>query len=216
MQKLIDFEKSFALLKRYKIPYADWKIAKDENSAVRAANKIGFPVAMKISSKKILHKSDIGGVKTNIKNEEEAKLAFNEIMQNARKKLHTRPEGVLVQKMEAGTEVIIGLKKDPQFGQTVLFGLGGIFVEIMKDVSLRIAPLAKDDCIEMIKELKGYSILAGARGKKPANIEALVKVLMAVSKIGVNNPNIAEMDLNPVLVNENTAKVVDVRILAEK
>jgi len=215
MEDLLNPEKSFALLKKYKIPFTDWKLAKDENSAAKTANKLNYPVAMKVVSKKISHKSDAGGVITNIKNEEEAKNAFNKIMQNA-KKLKVKPEGILIQKMASGTEIIIGLKQDPQFGPTVLLGLGGIFVEIMKDISLRIAPLTKKDCIEMIDELKGNEILKGARGKKPVNTEAIINILMAVSKIGIKNPNIKEMDLNPVMVNETTASVVDVRILAEK
>lgn len=214
--ELMCLEKSFALLKKYSVPYSDCKIAKNADSAAKSAKKLGFPVVLKVASKKIVHKSDAGGVKLNLANEQEVIGAFNEIMQNAKRKLSIRPEGVAVQKMEQGTEVIIGLKRDAQFGPVVVFGLGGIFVEILKDVSLRIAPLTKEDCIDMIKELKGYEILSGARGRKPANIEALVKILMAVSKIGIKNQNIAEMDLNPVMVNERSAKVVDVRIMTEK
>jgi len=215
MQKLMETEKAFSLLKKRSIPCAEWKIAKNEKSAVAAAKKIGFPVVLKVSSKKIVHKSDIGGVIANLENEGEVAGAFNEIIRNA-KKVRVKPEGVLVQKMHPGTEVIIGMKKDPQFGPVVLFGLGGIFVEIMRDVSMRISPLTKNDCIEMIKEIKGSKILLGARGKKPANTEALVKILMAVSSIGMKNKKIMEMDLNPVMVDEKSASVVDARIITEK
>jgi len=131
-------EKAFALLKKYGVPYADWKIAKNNAYAVKAAAKLGFPVAMKIVSKKLVHKSDAGGVKINISNEEETANAFDELM-HAAKKIKIKPEGILIQKMEKGIEIIIGMKKDPQFGPVVVFGLGGVFVEVMKDVSMRIA-----------------------------------------------------------------------------
>lgn len=216
MENMIQTEKSFALLKRYAIPYTDWKIAKKPEQAVRAAAKIGFPVAMKIISKKVVHKSDIGGVKINLKNKQEVLNAFEEITRNVKEKAKTKPEGILVQKMESGTEVIIGLKRDAQFGPVVMFGLGGIFVEVLKDVSLRIAPLTKEDCVEMIEEIKGSAMLKGVRGQKPVNINALIKILIAVSNIGMKNKNIIEMDLNPVIVNEKSATVVDVRIIAEK
>ncbi len=215
MQKLMELEKSLALLKKHAVPCADWKIAKNEKSAVSTAKKIGFPVVLKVSSKKIIHKSDVGGVKANLANEEEVANAFNEIIKNA-KKVNVKPEGILVQKMHSGTEVIVGMKRDPQFGPVVLFGLGGIFVEILNDVSMRIAPLAKNDCMEMIKELKGSKILFGARGEKPVNTDALVKILMAVSNIGMKNKKIMEMDLNPVMVDEKSASVVDVRVITEK
>jgi len=215
MEKLIETEKAFALLKKQSISCADWKIAKNLKSVLLAANKLGFPVVLKISSKKVMHKSDGGFVKTNLKNNEEVESTFNKIMQNA-KKIKIKPEGILVQKMMQGTEVIIGMKRDPQFGPVILFGLGGIFVEIMKDVSMRIAPLTKDDCIEMINEIKGSKILMGARGEKPVNIDALVNILMKVSAIGIKNKKIQEMDLNPVMVNEKSAVVADIRIISEK
>ena len=214
MEKLIETKKAFELLKKHSIPCANWKLAKNEKSAVQSAKKIGFPVALKVSSKKIIHKSDVGCVKINITNEDELIIAFNEIM-DAAKKQKVKPEGVIIQKMISGTEVIIGLKKDPQFGPVILFGLGGIFVEIIKDVSMRIAPLKKEDCLEMIQELNGSNILFGARGQKPANIDELVKIIMAVSKIAEKNKKILEMDLNPVIVNEKSATVADIRIISE-
>ena len=146
-----------------KIPVVYEAVCKTAENCITEIQKIGFPVVMKVVGP--IHKSDVGGVITNIKNDEDTRKAFNNIMQTA-KKLKVKPEGVLIQKMASGTEIIIGLKQDPQFGPTVLLGLGGIFVEIMKDISLRIAPLTKEDCIEMIDELKGNAILKGARGKK--------------------------------------------------
>jgi acetyl-CoA synthetase (ADP-forming) len=214
MEKLMAPEKAFALLKKYGIPYADWKIAKNNAYAVKAAAKLGFPVAMKIVSKKLVHKSDAGGVKTNV-DEEGASGAFEELMQAA-KKIKIKPEGILIQKMEKGIEVIVGMKKDAQFGPVVVFGLGGVFVEVMKDVTMRIAPLTESDCVEMIEELKSAEILKGARGREPVNIKALTRILMAVSEIGMKYSNIAEMDLNPVMVNEKSASVVDARIMTLK
>ena len=216
MEKMLDVDKSFGILKKNSIPYTEWKTAKTAEQAAKAASKIGFPVAMKIISKKVVHKSDIGGVKINLTNEQEVVNAFEEITKSARAKAKTKPEAVLIQKMEFGTEVIIGLKRDPQFGPVVIFGLGGVFVEVLKDVSLRIAPLTKKDCAEMIEEIKGAPILKGVRGQKPVNINSLIKILMAVSDIGLKNKRISEMDLNPVIVNETSATVVDVRMLAEK
>jgi acetyl-CoA synthetase (ADP-forming) len=216
MEILMEAEKSYLLLKRYRIPYSEPKLAKNADSAARTAKKIGFPVAMKVVSKKIIHKSDAGGVMLNLSSEDEVAKAFDEIAKAAKQKAKAKIDGVLVQKMESGTEVIIGLKKDPQFGPVVLFGLGGIYVELMKDVSIRIAPLTKADCIEMIKELKGSAVLEGARGKKPVNTDEIVKILMAVSSIGMKNKKIIEMDLNPVIVDNKSAKVVDIRIIAEK
>ncbi|MBN2112431.1 acetate--CoA ligase family protein [Candidatus Woesearchaeota archaeon] len=216
MQKMIETEKAFGILKRFSVLYAEWKIAKKPEQAARFAAKIGFPVAMKIISKKVVHKSDVGGVKVDLKNEKEVAAAFDEITKSAKEKIKAKPEGILVQKMESGREVIIGLKRDPQFGAVVMFGLGGVFVEVMKDVSFRIAPLTKDDCIEMIEEIKGYPILKGARGQASVNINALVKILMAVSSIGLKNKKITEIDLNPVIVNEKSAVVVDARIISEK
>lgn len=216
MQKQMGMGKAFSLLKKYKIPSAEYLIVKKADAAAKAAGKIGFPVAMKAVSEKIIHKSDIGCVKAGISSSEEAAKAFEEIIKNAKARAKVRPEGVIVQKMESGTEVIIGLKKDPQFGPVVLLGLGGIFVEVMNDVSLRIAPLEKSGCLEMIDELKGSKILKGARGRKPVNIDSIVNILMAVSSIGMKNKNIAEMDLNPVIVNESSAKAVDVRIIVGK
>jgi len=215
-QSQMDAGRAFSLLKKYRIPSSEFIIAKKAEAAAKAAEKLGFPVALKVVSEKILHKSDIGCVKTGISSAGQAAKAFDEIMKNAKTKAKVRPEGILIQKMESGTEIIIGLKKDPQFGPVVLLGLGGIFVEVMKDVSLRIAPLEKTGCLEMIEELKGSAILKGARGKKPVNIDSIVNILMAVSSIGMKNKNIAEMDLNPVIVNESSAKVVDARIIVEK
>lgn len=216
MEKLVSQENAFSLLKKNSIPFAEVKTAKNPEHAAEISAQIGFPVAMKIDSKKVVHKSDAGGVKVGIKSKQEAFDSFNQIIESVKKKTKTKPEGILVQKMVSGTEVIIGMKRDPQFGPAIMFGLGGIFVEVLKDVSLRIAPLTKNDCVEMIEEIKGKDILKGARGRKPVKIDELVKIMLKVSEISMKNQDISEMDLNPVIVNENEAKVVDIRIIEEK
>ncbi len=138
---------------------------------------------MKIVSPQIIHKSDAGGVKVNIKNDEEARQAFRTIMENAK---NYKPDadlwGVIIYKMlPLGKEVIVGMIRDPQFGPAIMFGLGGIFVEILKDVSFRVAPISKEEALEMIKEIKAYPILAGARGEKPVDIEALADIIVKVA-----------------------------------
>ncbi|BAA30853.1 212aa long hypothetical protein [Pyrococcus horikoshii OT3] len=175
------------ILKLYGIPIPEFKVARNEEEAVKFSREIGYPVVMKIVSPQIIHKSDAGGVKINIKNDEEAREAFRTIMENARR---YKPDadlwGVIIYKMlPLGREVIVGMIRDPQFGPAVMFGLGGIFVEILKDVSFRVAPISKDDALEMIKEIKAYPILAGARGEKPVNIEALADIIVKVGELAL-------------------------------
>jgi acyl-CoA synthetase (NDP forming) len=154
----------------------------------------------------------MGGVKTNIQNEEELKAAFEAIKKSAKK---TKIEGILVQKMEQGKEVIIGMKQDPQFGPVIMFGLGGVFVEVLKDVSFRVAPIDKKEAEEMINEIKSSEILKGVRGEKPVKISALIDLLIKISNLAVKEKNILEIDLNPVMIDEKSAKVVDVRMMIE-
>ncbi|MBW2965804.1 acetate--CoA ligase family protein, partial [Candidatus Woesearchaeota archaeon] len=163
----LDFNKTRKLLEKYKFPLVDSFLAKTPEELIKFSQKTGFPVVLKISSPDIIHKSDIGGVKTGIENEEELIKAYDEIIKNVKKKnKRAKIDGVLIQRMEQGIEVIVGVKKDPQFGATILFGLGGVFVEVLRDVSLRIAPVDKKEALEMMREIKGYKILEGVRGKK--------------------------------------------------
>jgi len=214
--QLFDFNKTINLLDKYKIHYPKSKIAKTLEQAKKFAKEIRFPVVLKIISKDIVHKSDFGGVKANIKDEDELVSAYEGIVKSVKKKLpRAKIEGILVQKMEQGTEVIIGMKNDPQFGPVLMFGLGGIFVEVLKDISFRVAPINVHEAEEMVNEIKGSKILKGARGEKPVKISALVDLLMKVSKLSIENKKIVELDLNPVFVDEKSAKVVDVRIMVE-
>jgi acetate---CoA ligase (ADP-forming) subunit beta len=206
-----------AVCAEYEIPVTKFKVASNAAEAKRYAEEIGFPVVLKIVSPDIIHKSDAGGVMVNLKSAGEVQDGFKKIIENASKfKADAKIAGVLVQEMAPqATEVIVGAIKDPQFGATVMFGLGGIFVEILKDVNFRIAPLTKDDAKEMITQLKAYPLLNGYRNTPPADIDALVSILCSTSKLVMENPEIKELDLNPVMAYQNGVKTVDARIILE-
>lgn len=215
ISKKLDERKAFEILKRYKIPVAKRILAKSPEEAGRAAKKIGFPVVMKIYSPDIIHKTDAGGVVLGIKTEQEAKRAYSEIIKKVRKKVRgAKILGVFVEETAEGHELIIGSRQDAQFGPVIMFGLGGIFVEVFKDVVFRIIPIERKDASEMIREIKGYKILEGSRGKGPINFKALENCLLNVSKmIWANRKKIKELDINPVFANEKGVKAVDVRII---
>ena len=203
------------LLKGYGIPVPDFKLIKSEDEITGLAKEINFPIVMKIVSPDIIHKTDAGGVKLNIKDETEARLAYQEIISKAKNyNKKARISGVIAYTMfPQGTEIIIGIMKDPHFGQVIMFGLGGIFVEILKDISFRILPIEERDAREMITEIKGYEILKGARGEASKDIEAIKILLMKISQLALENPEISEIDLNPIFVFENGIQVVDARMI---
>ena len=216
-KSLVEFEAK-EILKAYGLPVPNEKLAKTLEEALRYAEEIGYPVVLKLMSPQILHKSDAKVVLLNIKNSEELKEKWEEIHENARK---YRPDaeilGVLVAPMlKVGREIIIGVTEDPQFGHALMFGLGGIFVEILKDVTFRIIPIEEKDAWKMLREIKGYPILAGARGEPPADMKAIVDLMLKVSKlIDDLRDYIKEMDLNPVFVypEGEGAVIVDARII---
>lgn len=213
MQQL-EFNKTIKLLDKYKISYPKSRLATSPEKATKIAKELGYPVVLKIISKDIVHKSDVGGVKVNLKTEEELTSAYEELLKSVKKKSpKAKLEGVLVQKMESGIEAIIGMKRDPQFDAVIMFGLGGVFVEVLKDVSFRIAPIDKIQAEKMINEIQAIEILKGVRGEKPVKISALVDLLVKVSKLSITNKKILELDLNPVIVDEKSAKVADVRLM---
>lgn len=215
MQQL-NIIKTIKLLEKYTISFSPSKLATTPQQAAKIAQQIGFPVVLKIISPDILHKSDIGGVKVGLENQEQVIAAYNEILKNVKKKARkAKIDGILVQKIESGLEVIVGMRRDPQFGPVLLFGLGGVFVEILKDTSLRITPVDKNQALEMIKEIKSYPILCGIRGKKPVNISALVNIITKTSNLAEKNKKILELDFNPIIVNEKSATIVDARIMVE-
>ena len=203
------------LLREYGIPVPDFKLIKSEDEIAGLAKEINFPIVMKIVSPDIIHKTDAGGVKLNIKDEKEAKLAYQGIISKAKKyNKEAQIFGVITYSMiPKATEIIIGMMKDPHFGPVIMFGLGGIFVEVLKDISFRILPIEERDAREMITEIKGYEILKGARGESPRDIKAIEEVLMKVSKLTMENPKINEIDLNPIFVFEKGLQVVDARMI---
>jgi acetate---CoA ligase (ADP-forming) subunit beta len=201
----------------YGIPVTKFKLAKNEKEAAVYADQIGFPIVLKIVSPDIIHKSDVGGVIVNLKTPAEAAKSYKKIIENVKKyKEEAKIVGVLVQEMAPqSTEVIVGAIKDPQFGQTIMFGLGGIFVELLKDVNFRVAPLTSEDAKEMITQLKAYPLLNGYRNTPPVDIEAIVSILCNVSRLVMDNTEIKELDLNPVMAYPKGAKTVDARIILE-
>lgn len=194
------------------------RLASSQKEALAICNDIGFPVVLKIASPDITHKSDAGGVKTGLKNGAEVRKAYREIMASVRQKYpKAKIEGVAVQSMaRPGIEIIIGMYKDAQFGPVIMFGLGGIFVEVLKDVSFRLIPILPRDAEQMIKEIKGYALLQGYRGQQPAHIPSLADILLKVSNLVEKTPEIKEIDLNPVFAYKDSAVAVDARIVLEK
>lgn len=192
-------------------------LAASKKEAVAFAEKMGYPVAMKIVSPQITHKSDIGGVKLKLRNRADVGKAFDEIMAAVRKKAAgARIDGVSIQKMAApGLELVIGMTRDPQFGPMLMFGLGGTSVEILKDVAFRITPLTRQDAREMVRQIKGYRLLEGYRGQPPVDIEYLEEMLMKLSAFVEENPEIKEMDINPLFAYKKGAVAVDARIILD-
>ncbi len=213
--KILTEHETKKLFAKYGIPVTKEQIATSADEALAIALNIGTPVAMKISSPDIPHKSDVGGVVLNV-SREEVRTTYNDILSRIKKAApDAKIEGILVQQMTpTGHEVIVGLKKDEQFGHALMFGLGGIFVEVYRDVSFRVAPIEKREALDMISEIKGYPILKGIRGRKPADIGAIADVLVSVSNMA-EKENIVELDINPLIVSESGAIAVDARAMVE-
>lgn len=203
------------VLRAYNLPTPNTGLARSSDEAVAAADKIGYPVVLKIASPQISHKSDVGGVKVNLADAEAVRNAFFDITARAQR---MRPEayiaGCLVQEMapKGCKEIIIGFKRDDQFGPLLMFGLGGIYVEILKDIAFRLAPLGRDDAKGIIREIKSYMLLKGVRGEQPVNFQAIEDILITMSELALDFPEIVEAEFNPVLVNAEKAVVADVRI----
>ncbi len=199
------------------IPVTNFKVAKNEAEAVKFAEEIGYPIVLKIVSPDIIHKSDVGGVVVGLKTAKDVRNAYKQILESIKKhKADAKIVGVLVQEMApSSTEVIVGAIKDPQFGPAVMFGLGGIFVEVLKDVTFSVAPITVDEAREMITEVKAYPLLKGYRNQPPADIEAIVQILLNTSRLVMEHQEIKELDLNPIMVYEKGAKTVDARIILE-
>lgn len=209
--------KAKELLKEAGIPVIETKLARTKKEAISLSRIMGFPVVLKIASPEIIHKSDSGGVKLQLTNVTQVGKAYSEIMSSIRQNLsRVRIEGVSVQKMaRPGVEVIVGMSQDAQFGPVLMFGLGGILVEVLKDVSFRIVPVTRRDANEMIREIKGYSLLQGYRGQESVDISSLEQIIVKVSGFVEQSPQIKELDLNPIFAYKDGAVVVDARIILE-
>lgn len=213
---LTEYE-SKKILEEHNIPVTRCKVAKTKEESLQAAQSIGYPVVMKILSEDITHKTDAGGVKLGLSTPDDVARAFSEIMDAAKTyDPEARIKGVCVEEyVSDGVEVILGMKRDATFGPTIVFGLGGTLVELLKDVSLRVVPVSEQDIREMIAEVKGYRVLEGFRSGKKSDIESLVEVIGKVARLTLDDDCILEMDLNPVMVLEEGrgSTVVDARIL---
>ncbi len=205
------------LMREAGINTTDIRVAKTREEAISLSKELGYPVVLKIHSPDVIHKSDVGGVKLGLTSEEQVGEAYDEIISSVKDKASDAAiEGVTVQAMaRSGVEVIMGMSKDPQFGPVLMFGLGGILVEVLKDVSFRIVPLEDRDAREMIKEIKGYPLLEGYRGQEPANVPLLEEMLLRLSDFVEKTPEIKEIDLNPVFAYRDGVLAVDARVILE-
>jgi acetate---CoA ligase (ADP-forming) subunit beta len=205
------------LLKQAGLNVVETKLARSEDEAIAISRELGFPVVLKIASADVVHKTDAGGVKLNLKTSAQVAKAYEDIMKSVKDKYpEAKVLGVSVQKMaKPGVEVIIGMSKDPQFGPVIMFGLGGVWVEVLKDVSFRIVPLEPRDAREMIQEIKGKALLEGYRGQEAVDISNLEKMILKVSSFVNQHAEIKELDLNPVFAYKDGAVAVDARIVLE-
>jgi len=199
------------------IKTVETRLAPSKEEAIAFSKRMGYPVVVKIASPDISHKSDAGGVKTGLKNDTEVADAYDGILSSIHKNCpDAKIDGVSVQSMaRPGTEIIVGMFKDPQFGPVLMFGLGGILVEVLKDVCFRVVPLTPRDAREMIKEIKGYTLLKGYRGYEPADIPYLERLLLRISDFCEKSPEVKEIDLNPIFVYQDGAVIVDARMVLE-
>ena len=204
-----------SLLKDYGIPYPDHAVAHNAEEAAEIAARLGYPVVLKVVSPDAPHKSDVGGVAVGLDDGSQVADAYDRIAATVREHVPGADiQGIMVSKQApAGLEVIVGALHDKMFGPTVMFGLGGIFTEVLKDVTFRVVPLANRDAQEMVREIRGWPLLEGVRGQSGYDVEALVKLLLTVSRMVTEKPEIEELDLNPVRLFERGLMALDVRVL---
>ncbi len=197
------------------VPVVRARLARTRDEAVAAAREMGFPAVLKVVSNEITHKSDVGGVRLNLGDDAAVAAAYDAIMAAAKAAMPgAHIDGVSVQKMAApGVEVIVGVNADPQFGPVLMFGLGGVLVEVLEDVAFRIVPIEPRDARQMVREIKGFKLLEGFRGQPPSDVPALEQLLLKVSAFVDAHPDVAELDLNPVFAYPDGAIAVDARIV---
>ena len=212
--RMLTPEESEALLRKYSLPVAKSFVGK-KTQVLANCPKVGFPLVLKIVSEDVVHKSDFGAVRTGIKSRSELEVQLQELEMKMSLSYPSYSYRFMIQRQHSGEEVIIGMKRDEQFGPAILFGLGGIFVEVFKDTSLRIAPVSKKHAKEMIREIRSYKMLTGFRERKKANLEAIEKLIIGLSSLSLKETWIHEIDLNPVIVNERKATIVDARMMQD-
>lgn len=215
--KVLNEVDSKAMLNAAGIPVVETRFARTMKEAVAISKELGFPVALKVMSAEVIHKSDAGGVKLKLENGSQVEKAYAAMMASVKAMYpKAKIDGVSVQKMaRPGVEVIVGMSKDPQFGPVLMFGLGGVLVELLKDVAFRIVPVSEFDAAEMIREIKGFPMLTGFRGSEPADLKALEKLIVSVSDFVEKNPQVKELDLNPVFAYKDGVVAVDARVVLE-
>ena len=212
-QTMLSEYESKQVLAAYHIPVTQEILVDDVKDLLSAIQEIGYPVVLKGCSPEIFHKTEKGLIQADIRNDKEARTAFEGIMTN----MDDTEKAVLVQEMVKGKrELVVGLTRDAQFGPCVMFGLGGIFTEILKDISFRIAPLEKRDALEMMKEIKAHKILEAIRGMEAADLDALAEILINVGRIGLENEQVKEIDINPVIISGNKPVAVDALMVLEE
>ncbi len=218
-RRFLDPDEIHRLLDRYGIESVEsiYETRWDKENVIDSANRLGYPVALKLYADGLSHKSDSGCVQLNLHSEKEVSTAYDNILERAGAIIDVGAiNGFLIQEMEVFEhEVIVGLSEDPTFGKIILFGLGGIFVELLGDVSIRKVPIDALDARDMIEEIRGYAVLKGARGRQAADMEQLIRMLLAVSRVGNEVDEIVELDLNPVLVDGKRAIVADARVIVK-
>ncbi len=213
-KQVLTLDESRRIMELSGIPTNKFGLAKSEGDAVKIASHIGYPVVLKIVSPQILHKTEVGGVEININSESQLRTAYNSLLRRVAEKMpEAEITGVLVEEMVQGTEFIVGTTNDPQFGPMIMFGVGGIFVEVYKDVSFRLIPITDGDAEDMLKEIKGKALLQGVRGLPEANSEQIKKILVKISNLIDKHPQIKEMDINPLMITRTGAVAADARII---
>jgi acetyltransferase len=214
-QKFLPINQSMEIFTAYKFPVIPWAFVRTAEDAWEQAVKIGFPVVMKVVSQQIVHKVDVGGVRLNLNNADDVQHAFRDIM-SVGERLKAKIDGVFMQRMAPkGREVILVMKRDPHFGPILMFGLGGIYVEALKDVTFRVAPIRELSAYDMMRNIRAFKLLEGVRGEPPADLDAIADCLKRLSQLSCDHPEIDEIDINPLMVYSEGkgAGVIDARII---
>jgi acyl-CoA synthetase (NDP forming) len=213
----LNLQESRSVMEKVGVPFNRSHMATSVEDAVAASSEVGFPLVMKIVSPQIIHKTEVGGVVVGVNSPEDVEKEYGAMVERALKAVpDAQIKGVMLEEMVSGTEFIVGTTEDVQFGPMIMFGVGGIFVEVYKDVAFRLIPINDRDALDMLGELKGKAILEGARGLPKADKGKLSEVLKGVSKLIEEHPSIAELDINPLMITERGPVAVDARIILKK